>query len=43
VRLDKVTDFKRHVAVGYEEATGIAPDIYSSTAVAGVAEDLPIA
>ena len=36
VRADKVDDFKRLIAAGYEQATGIAPEIYSSTAVSGV-------
>ncbi|HJQ70622.1 MAG TPA: galactokinase [Blastocatellia bacterium] len=38
VKADKVDDFKRVIATGYERATGIAPDIYSSTAVGGVEE-----
>ena len=36
VRADKVADFKRVMASGYERATGIAPEIYASTAVGGV-------
>lgn len=36
VRADKVDDFKRLITAGYEQATGIAPEIYFSTAVSGV-------
>jgi galactokinase len=36
VSADKVADFKRLIAIGYEKLTGIAPEIYSSAAVGGV-------
>lgn len=36
VMADKVEDFKQRVATGYEQATGIAPEIYASNAVGGV-------
>lgn len=36
VRADRVAGFKRLIAAGYEQATGIAPEIYTSTAVSGV-------
>ena len=39
VKADSVDEFKRLIANGYEQATGIAPDIYSSTAVGGVEQD----
>ena len=36
VKADKVDDFKRLIATGYEQVTGIAPEIYCLTAVGGV-------
>jgi galactokinase len=38
VRSDRVEDFQRAVAQGYERVTGRAPEIYVSTAAAGAAE-----
>ncbi|HYP26259.1 MAG TPA: galactokinase [Blastocatellia bacterium] len=35
VRAERVSDFKREVAEGYEAATGIAPEIYVCEAAAG--------
>jgi galactokinase len=35
VRADSVADFKREVARGYEEATGLHPDIYTCTPAEG--------
>jgi galactokinase len=35
VRADAVAEFKREVARGYEEATGIHPEIYTCTAAEG--------
>ena len=36
VRAERVADFKPRVASSYEQITGLAPEIYSSTAVDGV-------
>ena len=37
VKADRVADFKRSVALGYEQATGIAPEIFVCDAASGVA------
>jgi galactokinase len=41
VRRDKIDEFQRRVATGYEEVTGLKPEIYVCKAVNG-AEELPM-
>jgi galactokinase len=40
VKAESVAEFKREVGQRYEESTGIVPEIYVSTAAAGVSESI---
>jgi galactokinase len=41
VRRDKIDEFQNTVAAGYQEATGLTPEVYVCKAVKG-AEELPM-